>query len=523
MAKRDYYEILGVSKGADDKELKSAFRKLAKQYHPDRNPDDKQSEIRFKEIGEAYDVLKDPQKRSAYDQFGHAAFEGGSAGGAAAHGFGQDFSSSMSDIFDDLFGDFMGGGGARHGGASRGRQRGNDLRYNMEISLEDAFKGKTAQISVPTSVSCKTCGGSGAEKGSKPVSCCTACAAPFKSGMSEIRFKEIGEAYDVLKDPQKRSAYDQFGHAAFEGGSAGGAAAHGFGQDFSSSMSDIFDDLFGDFMGGGGARHGGASRGRQRGNDLRYNMEISLEDAFKGKTAQISVPTSVSCKTCGGSGAEKGSKPVSCSTCGGAGKVRAAQGFFTIERTCPSCHGRGEVIETPCKACQGTGRTTKERNLSVNIPSGVEDGTRIRLAGEGEAGLRAGPAGDLYIFLTLKPHQFFQRDGADLFCRVPISMTSAALGGHIEVPTVDGGRSRVKIPEGTQSGKQFRLRGKGMPILRSRQLGDLYIQVEVETPRALTRKQKDLLRDFEKISTAKTNPESTGFFSRVKEFWASND
>ncbi len=338
---------------------------------------------------------------------------------------------------------------------------------------------------------------------------------------AEQRFKEVGEAYEILKDPQKRAAYDQYGHAAFEGGGGGpGAGPHGFGADFGASMSDIFEDLFG--FGGGAA--GGARRrsgGRQRGDDLRYNMEITLEEAFNGKNAEIRVPTPLSCESCDGSGAKKGTKPTSCGTCHGSGKVRAAQGFFTIERTCPDCHGNGQVIDSPCPDCRGSGRKVKERTLSVNIPSGVEDGTRIRLAGEGEAGALGGPAGDLYIFLSIRPHQFFQRDGADLFCRVPIAMTSAALGGQIEVPTVDGGRTRVKIPEGTQSGKQFRLRGKGMPVLRTSKLGDMYIQVEVETPKSLSRKQKDLLRDFKKACTDKNHPESAGFFSRVKEFWNS--
>ncbi len=329
---------------------------------------------------------------------------------------------------------------------------------------------------------------------------------------AEHRFKEVNEAYEALKDKDKRAAYDRFGHAAFDGGMGG--AAHGFGAEFSASFSDIFDDIFGEFMGGGRR----SSRRRQRGDDIRYNLEITLEEAFSGKTAQIKVPTSVTCDSCSGTGARKGSRPTSCATCGGVGKVRAAQGFFTIERTCPACQGRGEVIDDPCPDCGGMGRRTKERTLSVNIPPGVDDGTRIRLAGEGEAGYRGGPPGDLYIFLSIRPHEFFQRDGADLFCRVPISMTTAALGGHVEVPTVDGGRTRVKIPEGVQTGKQFRLRGKGMPILRSRQFGDMYIQVEVETPRNLTKRQKELLREFEQASTEHTHPESAGFFSRVKEF-----
>jgi len=372
MSKRDYYEVLGVSREADEKELKSAYRKLAKQYHPDANPGDQTAEAKFKEISEAYDVLKDPQKRAAYNQFGHAAFEGGGFGG------GQ-----------------------------------------------------------------------------------------------------------------------------------------GFGADFSSSMSDIFEDLFGEFMGG----RRGTGGGRNRGSDLRYNLEIELGDAYSGTTSQISIPTSVSCETCDGGGAKPGTSPTTCTTCNGHGKVRAQQAFFTIERTCPECHGRGQVISDPCEDCSGSGRVTKERTLSVNIPAGVEDGTRIRLANEGEAGLRGGPAGDLYIFLSILPHELFQRDGADLFCRVPVSMTTAALGGQIEVPTVDGSRARVQVPEGTQTGRQFRLRSKGMPVLRSKHYGDLYIQVTVETPVKLSRKQKQILRDFEDASDDKTNPESAGFFARVKEFW----
>jgi molecular chaperone DnaJ len=333
---------------------------------------------------------------------------------------------------------------------------------------------------------------------------------------SEQRFKELNEAYEVLKDPQRRAAYDQFGHAAFDGGMGGRGG--GFGPDFASSMSDIFDDLFGEFMGG---RRGGRRSGRERGADLRYNLEISLADAYNGKNAEILVPTSVSCETCSGTGARVGTQPVTCPTCGGMGKVRASQGFFTIERTCPSCQGRGETIEDPCPKCSGSGRTTKERKLAVNIPAGVEDGTRIRLAGEGEAGMRGGPTGDLYIFLSIKPHAFFQRDGADIFCKVPIAMTTAALGGQIEVPTLDGSASRVKIPEGTETGKQFRLKGKGMPVLRSKVTGDLYIQVEVETPKNLTRRQRELLEDFERESHKGTSPESHGFFARVKEFFES--
>jgi molecular chaperone DnaJ len=366
MAKRDYYETLGVERNASEQDLKSAFRKLAKEHHPDKNPGDKGAEQKFKDINEAYEALKDPQKRAAYDRFGHAAFDGGMGGRGGAGGFGPDFASSMSDMFDDLFGEFMGG---RRG---QGRSR----------------------------------------------------------------------------------------------------------------------------------------TGKERGADLRYNMEISLVEAYTGRTAQIRVPTSITCETCTGSGAKAGTKPSTCPTCGGAGKVRASQGFFTIERTCPGCHGRGEIITDPCATCSGAGRVVKERTLSVNIPSGVEDGTRIRLASEGEAGLRGGPAGDLYIF-----------DGADVFCKVPISMTTAALGGHIEVPTLDGTMTRVKVPEGSESGKQFRLKGKGMPVLRSAATGDLYIQIEVETPKNLTRRQRDLLEEFERESHGETSPESLGFFARVKDFF----
>jgi len=379
MAKRDYYEILGVAKGADEKALKLAYRNLAKKYHPDANHGSTETDAKFKELNEAYDVLKDQQKRAAYDRFGHQAFENG--------------------------------GGARPGGA-------------------------------------------------------------------------------------------------------------GFGPDFNSSMSDIFEDLFGDFVGGGRGRQqrGRGAGGAQRGSDLRYNLEINLTEAFSGKSAQIRVPSSVSCDTCKGSGAKPGTSPTTCRTCGGAGAVRSQSGFFTVERACPTCGGRGQVIADPCTACQGQGRVTKERNLSVSIPAGVEDGTRIRLAGEGEAGLRGGPTGDLYIFLSLRPHEFFKRDGADLFCQVPISMTTASLGGEIEVPTIDGKKARVSIPEGAQNGKQFRLKQKGMPVLRSSQHGDMYIQVSVETPVNLTRKQRDLLKEFG-TDAHHNSPESDGFFAKAKAFW----
>jgi molecular chaperone DnaJ len=327
---------------------------------------------------------------------------------------------------------------------------------------------------------------------------------------AEHRFKEINEAYEVLKDPDKRAAYDRFGHAAFEHGMGNGPA--GFGADFGTTFSDLFEGIFG--MSAGRGR----SSGRERGADLRYNMEITLQEAFTGKNAQIRIPTPVTCEACAGSGAKAGTKPKTCSMCGGHGRVRHAQGFFTLERTCPNCHGRGQSIDTPCGSCGGSGRVARERTLAVNIPAGVEDGTRIRLAGEGEAGVRGGPSGDLYIFLSIGGHPFFQRDGADLHCRVPVSMVTATLGGEFEVPTIDGGKTKVKVPEGTQSGRRFRLGGKGMPVLRSRQSGDMYVQVVVETPRQLTKKQRELLAEFERLSSSETQPESSGFLGKVKEF-----
>jgi molecular chaperone DnaJ len=333
---------------------------------------------------------------------------------------------------------------------------------------------------------------------------------------AEQRFKEISEAYDVLKDPQKRAAYDRFGHAAFENGSAGPGGFGGFSG--GGGFADIFEDIFGEMMGGRQRRSPG---GRERGADLRYNMEITLEEAFTGKTAQIRVPSSMACTECSGSGAKPGTQPVTCAMCSGSGRVRASQGFFSIERTCPTCQGRGQTIKDPCAKCSGQGRVTEERTLSVNIPSGIEDGTRIRLAGEGEAGFRGGPSGDLYIFLALKPHEFFQRDGSDLYCKVPISMTTAALGGDFEVTTLDGTQTRVRVPDGTQNGRQFRMKGKGMPVLRQAQVGDLYIQVSVETPQNLTRRQRELLEEFEQISSKENSPQSSGFFSRMKEFFES--
>jgi molecular chaperone DnaJ len=334
---------------------------------------------------------------------------------------------------------------------------------------------------------------------------------------AEHKFKEIGEAYECLKDPQKRAAYDRFGHAAFQNG--GGAGPFGAGGGFGGGgFSDIFEDIFGEMMGGGRRR---SSNGRERGADLRYNMEITLEEAFSGKTAQIRVPSSISCTDCSGTGAKPGTQPVTCSMCDGQGKVRQAQGFFSIERTCPTCQGRGQMVKEPCPKCAGHGRVTQERSLSVNIPAGIDDGTRIRLANEGEAGTRGGPSGDLYIFLSVKPHEFFQRDGADLYCKVPISMTTAALGGQFEVTTLDGTQTRVKVPEGTQNGRQFRLKGKGMPVLRQPQVGDLYIQTAVETPQNLSKRQRELLEEFENLSSKDNSPQSSGFFSRMKDFFES--
>jgi molecular chaperone DnaJ len=330
---------------------------------------------------------------------------------------------------------------------------------------------------------------------------------------AEQKFKEVNEAYDILKDDQKRAAYDRFGHAAFEQG--GGRGPGDFG--FSGGFAHIFDEMFGEFMDGG--RRGQA--GPNRGSDLRYNLEISLEDSFRGKQTTVRVQTLVACEKCKGSGAEAGSKPIACPTCHGRGRARVQQGFFTIERTCPACQGAGRVIDNPCKACAGQGRTRHEKTLSVNIPPGVEDGTRIRLAGEGEVGIRGASAGDLYIFITVAPHRIFQRDGANIFCRVPIPITTAALGGAIEVPTVDGSRARVTVPPGTQSGHQFRLKSKGMTVLRSPARGDMFIEATVETPVNLTKRQQELLREFEKAGgeNTGTHPESEGFFARVKEFF----
>lgn len=335
---------------------------------------------------------------------------------------------------------------------------------------------------------------------------------------AESQFKEANEAYEVLKDAEKKAAYDRFGHAAFEGGMGGGGARGGAygGGDFASAFSDVFDDLFGDFMGGGGGR-GGRQRAT-RGSDLRYNLSVTLEDAFNGAQKTIRVPTAVQCDVCDGSGSEAGAEPQTCPTCSGMGKVRAQQGFFTVERSCPTCSGMGQIIQNPCKNCGGAGRTQKDRSLSVNIPAGVETGTRIRLSGEGEAGLRGGPTGDLYIFVEVADHALFVRDGQSLYCKVPVKMAEAALGGEVEVPTIDGGRSRVRIPSGSQSGRQMRLRSKGMPGLRGGGRGDMFIELAVETPVNLSGRQKELLREFDELGED-NSPETSNFFSKVKNFW----
>jgi molecular chaperone DnaJ len=328
---------------------------------------------------------------------------------------------------------------------------------------------------------------------------------------AEARFKEANEAYDALKDAEKRAAYDRYGHAAFEQGGGGGAGFAG------TPFEDIFEEMFGRF---GGRGRAGAAAGR--GADLRQQVDISLEEAFAGTRTTIRVPSSVACEACKGSGAEGGSASVqNCATCHGAGKVRAQQGFFLIERTCPTCGGQGRTIKNPCRVCGGAGRVQRDRTLNVSIPAGVEDGTRIRLAGEGEAGLRGAPSGDLYVDVTVRPHAIFQRDGANILVRVPLRMTQAALGGAVEVPTIDGGRARVAIPAGSQSGDQFRLRGKGFSVLRSAARGDMYVQVAVETPQNLTARQRELLEQFESEAErgGKTSPESEGFFAKVKEFW----
>ena len=323
---------------------------------------------------------------------------------------------------------------------------------------------------------------------------------------AEAKFKAISEAYDVLKDPQKRAAYNQYGKAAFQQGGGGGA------QDF-GGFADIFDNIFGEFTGRG------RQRGPQRGADLRYDMEITLEEAFHGKATEIRVDVSAACEPCSGSGAKPGTSAKQCGTCNGQGKVRAQQGFFVVERPCPSCHGRGQVMADPCSSCRGEGRADKTKTLAVNVPPGVDDGTRIRLSGEGEAGARGAPTGDLYIFLHVKRHSVFQRDGTTLFASVPISFSTAALGGTITVPGLDRVDHEIRIPAGIQSGKQIRQRGAGMPVLNGRGTGDMVVQIEVETPTKLTSKQKELLEAFRATETGAESPQSEGFFSKLKDMW----
>ncbi|HUB15800.1 MAG TPA: molecular chaperone DnaJ [Acetobacteraceae bacterium] len=337
-------------------------------------------------------------------------------------------------------------------------------------------------------------------------------------GQAESKFKEVNEAYDVLKDEQKRAAYDRFGHAAFEQGGPGGFAG-GFDFGAGGGLNDIFDQMFGEFMG----RRGGPQRQRT-GADIRQAVEIDLTEAFAGTKANLRVPTRVACEACNGTGSEDKTRGAdTCTTCQGTGKTRTQQGFFLIERTCPTCGGQGRVIRNPCRTCHGVGTVQRERSLQVAIPAGVEDGTRIRLAGEGEAGALGATNGDLYVHVAVRPHPFFQRDGANILMRVPLRMSQAALGGDVEVPVIDGSRAKVKIPPGTQTGDQFRLRGKGFSVLRSAARGDMYIQVAVETPQNLTRRQRELLEEFEAESEkhAKGSPEHEGFFAKVKEFFDS--
>ena len=333
---------------------------------------------------------------------------------------------------------------------------------------------------------------------------------------AEAKFKALSQAYECLKDPQKRAAYDRFGPAAFNG--QNGFGGNGGAQDF-GSFADIFDNIFGEFM--GGAQAGRGQGNIRRGSDLRYDLEIRLEDAFEGRQVELQVDTTAPCEPCSGSGAKPGTSARTCGTCGGRGQVRARQGFFVVEQTCPNCRGVGETIADPCPSCRGEGRVEKRKALSVNVPAGVDEGTRIRLAGEGEAGVRGGPPGDLYIFVHLARHPIFQREGTTLFAKCPVSFTTAALGGCIEVPGLDKRKHRIEIPAGIQSGKQLRQRGAGMPVMNGRGLGDMVIQVEVETPTRLTAKQREILEQFRDTETGEECPNSKGFFQKLKDAFAS--